>query len=364
MRRREFLQKSHKYKGQQTPPNGRYLSFKLDGQRAFWDGGITRGLPAATVPWANTAKDERLTRAVDATGLWSSYGKAIQAPDWWLDRLPPLPLDGELWCGPGTFQQTSSTVSRLIPTEDWRLVEFHVWDSPNLARFLTPGIINNPFQKLIVSTDMLDWAVDQSSRVANFHQTEFDLFYEQVYDRLHHWEIENNIVRVVTQNKIPRQSEVAHEFVETALKQALDLGMEGVMIHHHFCQWLPQRTTDILKYKPFNDAEGLVVGYKWGRETDKGSKLLGLMGAMIVDFGGIRFDLSGFDNEERTMVDVQGSTSMAYNEGRKCAGEVVSEFFYNPYFPRGTTVSFRYREFSLDGVPKEARYLRKRSSIG
>ena len=101
--KQEYLMLAHTYKDQRIA--GYFASEKLDGCRAFWDGGCSRGRPATEVGYANTIKDHRLKEPPVATGLWSRSGKVINAPDDWLDQLPDCPLDGELYLGPGRFQE-------------------------------------------------------------------------------------------------------------------------------------------------------------------------------------------------------------------------------------------------------------------
>ena len=75
---REFLMLAKPYQNDKVI--GWFLSEKLDGMRAFWDGGVTRGKYGP--PWNN--------QNIKATGLWSRYAKVIHAPDWFLDLLLPL----------------------------------------------------------------------------------------------------------------------------------------------------------------------------------------------------------------------------------------------------------------------------------
>ena len=103
--------------------------------------------------------------------------------------------------------------------------------------------------------------------------------------------------------------------------------------------WTPKRVDHLLKYKAFKDAEAYVVGYTWGERTDLGSKLLGKMGALIVEWSGRRFKLSGFTDEERIMADSrigdqQCSLAAAYDEGANHPGEVTIKEMMNPRFPR------------------------------
>ena len=124
----EFLMLAKVWKNQNI--KGWMCSEKLDGTRAFWDGGITRGIPASEVPWANTVKDDRLKIPPVATGLWSRSGKVIHAPEWWTNHLPNFFVDGELWMGYGNFQSLRSEVASQ--DGDWDNVEYMVFGCPNI----------------------------------------------------------------------------------------------------------------------------------------------------------------------------------------------------------------------------------------
>ena len=118
--RRSFVQLAKEIDYKKNSLGGNYLSEKLDGQRGLWDGGITRGMPIRAVPWANVEKEDRLVEDRISTGLWSRYGHPIQAPDWWLDNLPNIPLDGELYLGRGrgtviaSFCKNGSSIAGVI----------------------------------------------------------------------------------------------------------------------------------------------------------------------------------------------------------------------------------------------------------
>ncbi|MBW3601006.1 MAG: DNA ligase, partial [Planctomycetes bacterium] len=83
---------------------GWWLSEKLDGVRAFWDG----------------------------KSFHSRLGNLFHAPDWFKEGLPDSPLDGELWLDRKTFQQTVSIVRRQDKPDTWRKVAFLVFDAPQL----------------------------------------------------------------------------------------------------------------------------------------------------------------------------------------------------------------------------------------
>ena len=140
MNRRELMMLAHPLDLKKHRIAGRLMSEKIDGQRAWWDGGISRGILARDVPYANTAKDARLVnKYYNATGLWSRYGKVIHAPDWWLDDMPNFSLDGELWMGPGTYQHLRSVVGKHEGTDAWINVKYHVFDWPTYQELFQEG---------------------------------------------------------------------------------------------------------------------------------------------------------------------------------------------------------------------------------
>jgi DNA ligase-1 len=83
---------------------GWWLSEKLDGVRAYWDG----------------------------TTLISRLGNPFHAPDWFLAGLPGTPLDGELWVGRRAFQRTVGIVRRQDRTDLWKEVAYVAFDAPAL----------------------------------------------------------------------------------------------------------------------------------------------------------------------------------------------------------------------------------------
>lgn len=83
-------------------PTGWWMSEKLDGVRAYWDG----------------------------KQFLSRQGNRYQAPEWFTKGLPLEPLDGELWIGRKQFQRTVSIVRRQDQTDLWKAVRFVVFDAP------------------------------------------------------------------------------------------------------------------------------------------------------------------------------------------------------------------------------------------
>ncbi len=80
-----------------------WVSEKLDGVRAYWDG-------------------QRLI---------SRGGNRIHAPEWFTREFPAEPMDGELWMGRGRFAEVSAAARRQQPnTVEWRQIKLMVFDLP------------------------------------------------------------------------------------------------------------------------------------------------------------------------------------------------------------------------------------------
>jgi DNA ligase-1 len=337
MAKREFLMLAHDCDEPRRliPTNRYYESEKLDGMRAFWDGGITRG------------KMPRFTKGLVATGLWSRYGKIIYGPKSWLDKLPPIPLDGELWLGRGMFQQVVSIVKQqLNPSEsDWARVKYRCFDSPGLADVWAPGLIDNPQVTLPIDVDLGYKLHDLANAAgvcwlpsARFEDT-LRLFANYYPEFLH------------TQTLWDGDYD---KLINKDLVELTKLGAEGLMLRSADSCWKPERSWDLLKLKELRDAEANVIGYTSGRETIRGSKLLGMMGALKVEWNGVYFDLSGFTDEERAF-EFGHMTQYAVEH----PDEVMPNWVTNATFPRGSKVTFQYRTLTKDGKPREAKYWRK-----
>ena len=147
MAKREFLQLADHYDPAKHSVAGWFISEKLDGTRCFWDGGLSRGLPTDSIPWASvldpkTGEKKSKIKAI-ATGLWSRYGNPIIAPDWFLNQLPCCPLDGELWAGRGNFQLCRSICGGDTPDPRFDKIVYAVYSSPPLASVFSTGEITN-----------------------------------------------------------------------------------------------------------------------------------------------------------------------------------------------------------------------------
>ena len=84
-------------------PTGWWMSEKLDGVRAYWDGST----------------------------FWTRLGNELLAPEWFTCGLPATPLDGELWMDRGAFQRAVGIVKRQDRSEAWSQLRFVAFDAPD-----------------------------------------------------------------------------------------------------------------------------------------------------------------------------------------------------------------------------------------
>lgn len=372
MAKREFVMLAHNYNSAKHGVGGRWWSEKLDGMFSFWDGGVSRGILKSEVPWANCDKDSRYLEPPVATGLWSRYGNVIHAPDEWLDDVPKMPLCGELFNrrGRGGRQDLMSTVKDLVPdVNQWAKVKLHCYNMPAYSSIFADGVINNTnFKKKISWAEcntFINEAINNSRRID--YAPKDTLLFRQVYFLMRKHNVhESPVCTIVRQTELPMHTSLAEKVLDDVLVSVLGREGEGVIIINPDTSWIPERTHDLLKIKDVNDMEGIVTGYTSGRETDLGSKLLGKMGALILEIeGGKRLELSGFTDDERVLVDLKKEQKLC-DQAEKFAtqypGVELPDWIEARHFPRGTKVTFKYRDLTNDGIPQEARYFRKRVS--
>ena len=83
---------------------GWYMSEKLDGIRAYWDG----------------------------KQLLSRKGHLIHAPKYFTKDLPNFELDGELWSKRSEFEYISSVVRDKKPSKGWKNITYNIFEVPNM----------------------------------------------------------------------------------------------------------------------------------------------------------------------------------------------------------------------------------------
>ncbi len=237
-----------------------WVSEKLDGVRAFWNG----------------------------RQLISRQGHVYPAPSWFIQGFPDQALDGELWLGRQQFETLLSYVSKKQPIDsEWKKIKYYVFDLPGLEQ---------PFQ---LRLQYLQQLVSASN---------------------------NPYLFLVDQFRVDNKKELQKE-----LKRIVDLGGEGLMLHHADAYYHVGRNRDLLKLKPYYDAEAEVIAHIAGK-----GKYQGMMGALLVKTAdGIEFKIgSGFSDTERI----------------------------NPA-KIGSIISYKYHGKTTKGIPRFASFLRRRKQF-
>lgn len=206
-------------------PTPYLVSEKYDGVRALWDGQQLR----------------------------ARSGNLINAPAWFLAKLPPQKLDGELWLGRGQFEQLSGFVRKTTPVDsEWRQLKYLIFELPE-----APGTFAERYQQ-----------IKQLVAAANWPQ-----------------------LVAVEQFRLPDNAALRRK-----LNEIVRAGGEGLMLHLADAPYLTGRSDALLKLKPLNDAEATVIGYIPGK-----GKYTGMMGALQVELpDGKRFQIgTGFTDAVR-----------------------------------------------------------------
>lgn len=204
--------------------SGWWMSEKLDGVRAYWDG----------------------------KQFLSRQGNLYHAPDWFLEKLPPIPLDGELWLDRKAFQRTVSIVRRQDKSDLWREISYVVFDAPGLAAAFE--------ERLELLRDTV-----AASRIKHLQL----LTQEQCRDTQH---LREELARIEA------------------------FGGEGLMLRQPGSRYEVGRSTTLLKVKTFHDAEARVLEHLPGEGRHKGR-----LGALAVELpDGTKFSVgTGLSDAER-----------------------------------------------------------------
>ncbi len=201
-----------------------WMSEKLDGVRAYWDG----------------------------QHFLSRQGNLYHAPDWFIEGLPSVPLDVELWIGRKKFQRTVSIVRRQDQCDLWNEVRFLVFDAPGAAGGFE--------ERLTYLHDALARGLAKFAR-------------QHAHERCH-----------------------SLAALRAELARIESLGGEGLMLRQPGSKYVAGRSTTLLKVKTFHDADAVVVAHQAGAGRHKGR-----MGALLVRLpDGTDFAIgAGFSDRER-----------------------------------------------------------------
>nr|WP_315233216.1 DNA ligase [uncultured Albidiferax sp.] len=221
----------------------------------------------------------------DGKQLWTRGGQAITPPAWFTAGWPAVAMDGELWAGRGAFASAVSTVRQQAAADAaWRQMQFMVFDLPA-------------------------------------HGAIFDLRLAALQELpLPPW------VQPVKQSRIASPAAL-----QALLHKTVQGGGEGLVLHRGESLYVGQRSDDLLKLKPFDDAEARVVGHIAGQ-----GKYKGLLGALLVETPeGLRFKL----------------------------GTGLSDAQRRDPPPVGSWVTYRFRDTNPSGIPRFASFLRLREEV-
>lgn len=222
----------------------------------------------------------------DGRRLWTRGGEPVVAPAWFTASFPARPMDGELWAGRGRFSAAVSTARSQTPDDGaWREMRFMVFDLPAEPGDFTARLA--VLQKVLPVKDA-PWLVP-----------------------------------------VPQQRATTHEALVSLMDKTVAMGGEGLMLHRGASLYRAERTDDLLKLKPHDDAEAKVVGHMPGKGRHEGR-----LGALLVEMAdGKRFKLgTGLTDAQRDAPP-----------------------------PIGSWVTYRYNGTNPGGLPRFARFLRVRA---
>jgi DNA ligase-1 len=224
----------------------------------------------------------------DGKELRFRSGRLVPAPVWFAAKLPAKPIDGELWLGRGRFETLSGVVRKAEPQDhEWRRIKYMIFELPNER-----GMFVERVQRIKEIVAKAKW----SQLIA------------------------------VDQFRVPDR---------VALKKKLDEvvrgGGEGLMLHRADAPYVTGRSDALIKLKPLQDSEAVVIEHVPGK-----GKYVGVLGALRVRTpdGKVFLIGTGFTDELRKTPPLVGAT-----------------------------ITYTYRGLTKTGLPRFASYLRVREEF-
>ncbi|MBU1222957.1 MAG: DNA ligase [Gammaproteobacteria bacterium] len=224
----------------------------------------------------------------DGRSLRFRGGGRVPAPAWFTANFPVVPLDGELWIGRDRFDALSGTVRKAEPVDaEWRQVRYLIFELPGAAGDFSARVQQ---MQTIVELAAVPW------------------------------------LQAVGQTRVADRA---------ALMQQLDAvvraGGEGLMLHRADAPYVTGRSDALLKLKPWQDAEAVVVGHTPGT-----GKYQGMTGALEMEMpDGKRFRI----------------------------GSGLTDALRRQPPPLGMRITYRYQQLTKNGLPRFPRYLRVREDF-
>lgn len=201
--------------------------------------------------WLMSEKLDGVRAIWNGVQLISRNGNAFAAPEWFLAQLPKdMALDGELFIARGQFQKTAGIVRTKTPVDaDWQQLTYQVFDAPLVAgRFET---------RLKAAADALTGCA----------------------------------VAAIVQQTVCNGARHLDEHYQSLLA----VGAEGLMLRKPGSAYEQKRSAALLKYKPFESDEAVVIGHE-----DGAGRLAGLTGALVCRWKDKVFNVgAGLNDEQR-----------------------------------------------------------------
>ena len=209
---------------EQVDVSGWLMSEKLDGVRSYWNG----------------------------RQLLSKNGKIFSPPVEFTRNLPPFPVEGELWGGRGSFEQTVAIVNKQTPHNGWLQLRLAVFDVPEATGGFTQRIA-------------------KAEQWFTAHPTAYAF--------------------VIPQITVNNPAELQQHL--TVIEK---LGGEGLIVRKADAPYAAGRSTEILKVKNYQDSEAVVVAHLPG--TGRNAQRLGALLVELADGRQCKIG-GGFTDAER-----------------------------------------------------------------
>jgi DNA ligase-1 len=219
--------------------------------------------------------------------MFTRHGQPIALPDEFAAQLPQRALDGELWMARGRFDAASAAVRRQQPLEaEWRQLRYMLFELPDGE---------GSFEQRAQVLQALATAATQHSGWRGLQA-------------------------------LPQERAVHLADLRQRLATLVQAGGEGLVLHEAAAGYQTGRQPVLLKLKPQDDDEAVVLAHLPGE-----GRLAGLLGALRVrNSSGVVFSLgSGFSDAQRRAPP-----------------------------PLGATITYRYRGLTSKGLPRFASFLR------
>ena len=223
--------------------------------------------------------------------LWFRSGKQVKTMQHIEEALNKVMQDGELYIHNEDFNKLGGSIRKDVNLdfETAKKVEYHIYDFPRIK----------------TSDNLLLEHIPYKHRLDAFNNRK----------------IVHTLVSVETTiiNDEDEMKELFSRYVEQ--------GYEGVMIRNIGMAYKQKRSYDLLKYKEFDDAEYLIVGYEEGR-----GQLAGAVGSFICKMK-------------------NGQTFKAKLKGKDVT-ELLKKYFENPSLFINKELTVQYQGLSKDGIPR------------